>query len=49
MKVCDFGLARATHWDSEMTEYVVTRYYRAPEIMLACRNEESGQNYDAKG
>ncbi|KAJ0410820.1 hypothetical protein ATCC90586_010143 [Pythium insidiosum] len=43
LKVCDFGLARggvgggvdaaATH---ELTEYVVTRWYRAPEIMLNC-------------
>mmetsp|Transcript_15256 Transcript_15256/g.28722 ORF Transcript_15256/g.28722 Transcript_15256/m.28722 type:complete len:584 (+) Transcript_15256:225-1976(+) len=48
LKVCDFGLARgisATH-DEDLendgktslllTEYVVTRWYRAPEIMLAC-------------
>ncbi len=41
LKICDFGLARGfddapdennvTH----MTEYVATRWYRAPEIMLA--------------
>jgi len=38
LKVCDFGLARGLE-DSrlELTEYVVTRWYRAPEIMLACR------------
>lgn len=45
LKVCDFGLARGV-LDSEqmsdsakrplLTEYVVTRWYRAPEIMLAC-------------
>jgi mitogen-activated protein kinase 1/3 len=48
LKVCDFGLARGispTH-DEDLendrkhslllTEYVVTRWYRAPEIMLAC-------------
>ncbi|KAG5440087.1 hypothetical protein PCK2_000599 [Pneumocystis canis] len=38
LKVCDFGLARsaATTEDSTsfMTEYVATRWYRAPEIML---------------
>lgn len=28
----DFGLAR--HTDDEMTGYVATRWYRAPEIML---------------
>ena len=46
LKVCDFGLARGVLSDEEMagkprnalllTEYVVTRWYRAPEIMLAC-------------
>lgn len=32
LKLCDFGLARIQ--DSQMTGYVSTRYYRAPEIML---------------
>ncbi|CAI5448268.1 unnamed protein product [Caenorhabditis angaria] len=32
VKILDFGLARAA--DSEMTGYVATRWYRAPEIML---------------
>ena len=32
----DFGLARNVGLDDqEFTEYVVTRYYRAPEIMLS--------------
>ena len=31
-QILDFGLARAT--DAEMTGYVATRYWRAPEIML---------------
>ncbi|KAJ6561008.1 kinase-like domain-containing protein, partial [Mycena sp. CBHHK59/15] len=40
LKVCDFGLARSVFikasTDSEcMTEYVATRWYRAPEIMLS--------------
>ncbi|KAK9479909.1 kinase-like domain-containing protein [Lipomyces japonicus] len=38
LKVCDFGLARsaASTDDNQgfMTEYVATRWYRAPEIML---------------
>ena len=38
LKVCDFGLARsaANVEDNSgfMTEYVATRWYRAPEIML---------------
>lgn len=32
LKICDFGLARMS--ESQMTGYVSTRYYRAPEIML---------------
>jgi len=39
LKICDFGLARGYSSDPEgnagfMTEYVATRWYRAPEIML---------------
>jgi p38 MAP kinase len=32
LKILDFGLARQT--EAEMTGYVATRWYRAPEIML---------------
>ncbi|RIB17387.1 kinase-like domain-containing protein [Gigaspora rosea] len=32
LKICDFGLARVQ--DPQMTGYVPTRYYRAPDIML---------------
>ena len=44
LKICDFGLARGfTEGDpTDLTEYVVTRWYRAPEVMCAC------QQYDAK-
>lgn len=31
-QILDFGLAR--HADQEMTGYVVTRWYRAPEVIL---------------
>ncbi|GMT24151.1 hypothetical protein PFISCL1PPCAC_15448 [Pristionchus fissidentatus] len=36
LKVLDFGLARKATFDSavRMSDYVVTRYYRAPEIIL---------------
>lgn len=42
LKVCDFGLARSVYikatTDGEfMTEYLATRWYRAPEIMLSFR------------
>jgi len=40
LKICDFGLARAAFVDvkvkiTEMTDYVATRWYRAPEVLLA--------------
>lgn len=40
LKICDFGLARGFSIDPDenagyMTEYVATRWYRAPEIMLS--------------
>lgn len=43
LKICDFGLARGFSEDPEqnagfMTEYVATRWYRAPEIMLSFTN-----------
>jgi len=38
LKVCDFGLARGVNDEQlDLTEYVVTRWYRAPEIMLSCK------------
>lgn len=45
LKICDFGLARTLEDEQKsdggsngpLTEYVVTRWYRAPEIMLACQ------------
>lgn len=39
LKICDFGLARGVEDEQkgDLTEYVVTRWYRAPEIMLACQ------------
>lgn len=37
-QICDFGLARVADPDHDhtgfLTEYVATRWYRAPEIML---------------
>ena len=36
LKICDLGLARGFDSDSEnLTEYVVTRWYRAPEVILS--------------
>lgn len=48
LKVCDFGLARSTQTAEPngsktgfMTEYVATRWYRAPEIMLTFKQVRS--------
>ncbi|KAK1611850.1 hypothetical protein QYE76_035523 [Lolium multiflorum] len=39
LKICDFGLARTNNNEGQlMTEYVVTRPYRAPELLLGCDN-----------
>ena len=41
LKICDFGLARAVFPQNQqtnnkaMTDYVTTRWYRAPELLLA--------------
>nr|APS85781.1 c-Jun N-terminal kinase [Brachionus koreanus] len=34
LKILDFGLARTANSNFSMTPYVVTRYYRSPEIIL---------------
>ncbi|NXJ66236.1 MK08 kinase, partial [Rostratula benghalensis] len=34
LKILDFGLARTAGTSFMMTPYVVTRYYRAPEVIL---------------
>ncbi|KAH3764206.1 protein kinase domain protein [Pelomyxa schiedti] len=37
LKLCDFGFARQiTNSDSSLTDYVSTRWYRAPELILGC-------------
>lgn len=45
LKICDFGLARAQiagrKERAKMTEYVATRWYRAPEVMLSRYDEAS--------
>lgn len=42
LKILDFGLARTAATGLLMTPYVVTRYYRAPEVIL-------GMPYQANG
>ena len=39
LAVCDFGLSRGvTTCEEDLTEYVVTRWYRAPELLTDCIN-----------
>jgi mitogen-activated protein kinase 1/3 len=34
LKICDFGLARVANVFDDLSEYVATRWYRAPEVLL---------------
>lgn len=40
LKICDFGFARSTikAENKEFTDYVSTRWYRAPELLVGDRN-----------
>lgn len=43
LRIGDFGLARtAADADASLTEYVVTRWYRAPELLLSCDGYDGG-------
>ncbi|KAK6298744.1 hypothetical protein J4Q44_G00302540 [Coregonus suidteri] len=41
LKILDFGLARTACTNFMMTPYVVTRYYRAPEVILGMKYKEN--------
>ena len=54
LKVCDFGLARIASGvggdldkKDPMTEYVITRWYRPPELILVRRSTLSHARYNA--
>merc|ERR1712196_502200 len=43
LKICDFGMACVTDdTEFEKTEYVTTRWYRSPEVMLDKKRYSSG-------
>ena len=46
LQICDFGLARVADPEHDhtgfLTEYVATRWYRAPEIMLNSKGYSKG-------
>lgn len=46
-QILDFGLAR--HADAEMTGYVVTRWYRAPEVILSWMHYNQTGQWPAAG
>lgn len=52
LKILDFGLARSATGGLMMSPYVVTRPYRAPEIILGVVNYTLGNGateYDTQG
>lgn len=49
VKICDFGLAREVRSQPPYTEYVSTRWYRAPELLLRSRNYNSPVDVFALG
>mmetsp|Transcript_9598 Transcript_9598/g.13415 ORF Transcript_9598/g.13415 Transcript_9598/m.13415 type:complete len:401 (+) Transcript_9598:121-1323(+) len=40
LKICDFGLSRGVDDNVVVTDYVVTRWYRAPEVMVCDAYDE---------
>eukprot|EP01041_Mallomonas_annulata_P002606 gene2606-5096_t len=50
LKLCDFGFARlVTNKSTELTDYVATRWYRAPELLLGSTSYTSGVDVWAIG
>jgi len=43
-KICDFGLARGVKDNVDLTKYVVTRWYRAPELLCSCKDYTDKSN-----
>ena len=36
IKICDFGSGKVLGGESQNTPYIVSRYYRAPELIMGC-------------
>ncbi len=49
IKIADFGLARDIRAKPPFTEYVSTRWYRAPEVILRSRSYNSPMDIFAVG
>ena len=41
LKICDFGSSKKVDLDGKNTPYIVSRYYRAPELFLCMTNYTS--------
>ena len=41
LKLCDFGFARIVQGGEHLTDYVATRWYRAPELLVGVQYSES--------
>ena len=51
VKLCDFGFARSVEGNGEdgvLTDYVATRWYRAPELLLGPPYDNSGESVRTK-
>jgi len=49
VKLADFGLAREINSDPPFTDYVSTRWYRAPEILMRSTKYDGGIDVFAMG
>ena len=49
LKLADFGLAKEIKYSKNMTEYVSTRWYRAPELILRSTSYNQGIDIFALG
>lgn len=50
VKLCDFGFARlATNTNEPLTDYVATRWYRAPELLVGDQSYGAGVDIWAVG
>ena len=50
LKICDFGQARTlSENEYNLTEYVSTRWYRAPELLVGCKNYDKSIDIWALG
>ena len=49
VKLADFGLVREIRAKPPFTEYVSTRWYRSPEVLLHSRNYNSPMDIFAMG